>query len=393
MLWHSPTIPYWRLSSFYFIYFGFLGVWLPFWNLYLESYLHFSAVQIGIISALMLGSKIFSAYLWGWLADITGSSLGVIRVGLLLACISFSFLLWSTQFLTVVFLIGLYSFFWHAVLSPFEVITLSYLKAMPYHYTQVRVWGSIGFIVAVVGLGYLLDYLPIRLLPSMLLVLLLLLLVNSFLLKEPLKTPTEVKANQQARLFWQTLKQGPILALFTCCLLMQLSHGPYYTFYSIYLENLGYSRSQIGWLWSLGVFAEVALFIAMPRIFQRYTARNLLLLTFFLSSVRWLMIAWFANNIYLLLLAQLLHAASFASFHALVIDAVRRHFHPHSSGQGQAFYGMVYGIGGALGALISGFLWPLGSQLLFSLAASATLLALVITWLYIDKKSLNVKKC
>lgn len=387
--WHQAGLPYWRLSGFYFFYFAFLGAWIPFWNLYLASELHFSATQIGVVTALMMGSKIVSPYLWGWLADRSGRSLLIIRAGLLLACLSFlQLFVVDRQFLTVALIVAAYSFFWQGVLSQFEVVTLSYLKTAPQRYTLVRVWGSIGFIAAVAGLGCLFDQISIAVLPSLLLMLLLLLWGSSMVVQEPdhhANAMTSATAGQ----FWQQLKQPAVIAFFACCFLNQFSHGPYYTFYTIYLETLSYSRTHIGLLWSLGVAAEVVLFILMPRLLARYSLRQLFLLTFLLTAIRWLMIAWLAHNPWLLLFAQLFHAASFGSFHAVAIEIVRRRFYHHGRGQGQAFYSMVFGAGGSAGALLSGYLWPLGSTVLFSLAALAAFLAIMIIACCLQDKTLQ----
>ena len=51
-----------------------------------------------------------------------------------------------------------------------------------------------------------------------------------------------------------------MVCLLLACALMQASHGPYYVFFSIHLEDLGYSGGEIGALWALAVVAEVALF-------------------------------------------------------------------------------------------------------------------------------------
>lgn len=343
----------------------------------MASHLHFSAQQIGYITALMLGTKIIGPYLWGWLADISGRSMVIIRGGLLLACLCFSAVFFSEQFWSMALIVGLYSFFWHAVLSQFEVVTLSYLSTMPHRYTQVRVWGSLGFIVAVAGLGWLFDRVAIAHFPYLLLALLVMLWCSSLLVKEPVQVMHN-HSRQRTAAFWQQLKHPSVIAFFACCFLMQLSHGPYYTFYTIYLEGLAYSRTHIGLLWSLGVSAEVLLFMLMPLLLARYSLRSLFLLTFLLTFCRWLMIAWLADSLWILLFAQLFHAASFGSFHALAVEMVRRRFYQGSSGQGQAFYSVVFGAGGAAGALLSGWLWPYGSSLLFSLAALAAFVALVL---------------
>ena len=130
---------------------------------------------------------------------------------------------------------------------------------------------------------------------------------------------------------------------------MQLAHGPYYTFFSIHLEALGYSRSFIGLMWALGVVAEILLFLVMARLLERFSLRQVLLASFLIAALRWLLLGQLADHLGVLLIAQLMHAATFGSFHAAAIHFVQRSFGHRQQGQGQALYASLSGIGGALG--------------------------------------------
>ena len=165
---------------------------------------------------------------------------------------------------------------------------------------------------------------------------------------------------------------------------MQVAHGPYYTFFSLFLADLGYSRALTGQLWSLGVVAEVLLFLVMHRVLPRFGLRRIMLASLLLGVLRWLLIGYFANSLPVLLFAQLLHAATFGAFHAVSIELIRRAFPSHLAGQGQAFYsGVSFGAGGALGAIASGYLWAWGPQLTFAFASGACLVAWGLAWWYI----------
>ncbi len=160
---------------------------------------------------------------------------------------------------------------------------------------------------------------------------------------------------------------------------MQMSHGPYYTFLTLHLESLGYTRGLIGMLWALGVVAEVLMFLAMSRILARFSVRRVLLASFLLAAVRWLLLGSLADHLAVLLFAQVLHAATFASFHASAIHFVQRSFGARQQGQGQALYAALAGTGGALGALYAGYSWnSLGPAWTFSIASLAALAAAII---------------
>jgi PPP family 3-phenylpropionic acid transporter len=179
--------------------------------------------------------------------------------------------------------------------------------------------------------------------------------------------------------FLAQLRQPGVLAFYLCVGLMQLSHGPYYSFQTIYLEALGYPRSLIGQLWALGVVAEVLLFLVMARILARYSVRVVLLASFLIAALRWLLLGNFAEQLPVLLFAQLLHAFTFGSFHAAAIHFVQRRFGPRQQGQGQALYAALAGTGGALGALYSGYSWSsLGPVWTYVIASLAALAAAVI---------------
>jgi PPP family 3-phenylpropionic acid transporter len=381
-------VPYWRLSAFYFFYFAFLGAWAPYWNLYLES-LAYDASSIGILSAIVLGTKIIAPSLWGWLADKTQRRLSVIRLGSFLAFLMFLAMFIDQQYRWLIAVVTLYSFFWNAVLSQFEVVTLSHLQGHFERYSQIRLWGSIGFILAVAGLGYAFDVFSISYLPWFLSALLLGIWLSSLVVFENSES-ARVEDNERTTGLLEIVKQPSVLAFFVSCFLLQVAHGPYYTFYSIYLEGFGYSRSAIGLLWALGVLAEVVLFIFIHHLLVRFSLRSILLFTLTVAVLRWLLIAYFAESLTMLILAQIAHAATFGSYHAVAIELVRRHFSSGHQGQGQAIYsGISFGAGGALGALLSGLLWEKGAQETFLLASVASLLAWLMCFIWVKGPELE----
>ena len=176
----------------------------------------------------------------------------------------------------------------------------------------------------------------------------------------------------------QLLKPG-VPAFFVCVGLMQLSHGPYYTFLSIHLESLGYSRGLIGMLWALGVVAEIGLFVIMPWLLRRVHLKQIILISLLLAALRWWLLGFYADSRLMLLFIQVLHAATFGSFHAAGIHFVQRYFAASKQGQGQGLYVSFSGVGGALGALYAGYTWQaLGASFTFALASGAALLAAFI---------------
>ncbi len=386
MITGQDRLPYWRLSGFYFFYFAFLGAWIPYWSLYLEN-MGYSAKAIGLISSIVLGTKIIAPSIWGWLADQKNQRMKIIRQGALLAFVCFLgvFIDFGLGWLVVV--IAVFSFFWNAILAQFEVITLSHLDNH-HRYSQIRLWGSVGFIATVAGFGYVFDVVSIDYLPWMLAILLASIWLSSLFVVEKIAPHTE-ESTEGLR---SILRKPAVIAFFVCCFLLQVGHGPYYTFFSIYLEDFGYSRAMIGQLWGLGVLAEVVLFVFMHRLLSRFSIRHILLVTLLLACLRWLLIAYLVDNLLVLLFAQCLHAATFGSFHAVAIELVRRFFKGGHEGQGQAIYSSVsFGAGGAVGALISGWYWDSSASSTFLMASAVSLLALLISFFWLQDAKLVEK--
>ncbi|MCK5873861.1 MAG: MFS transporter [Alcanivoracaceae bacterium] len=362
---------YWRLSSFYLFYFALLGTLVPYWSLYLRD-AGFAAAQIGLLMAIPQITKLGAPNLWGWLADRTGQRLRVIRTGNLLAAIVFTGVFVADGFWSMVIVLAGFSFFWNAVLAQFEVITLETLGDRSHRYSQVRLWGSVGFIAAVLAVGALLDVLPVSVLPWLLWGSLWLIWFCTLFLPAGSATARVHGGGS----LWAILKQPGVLAFFACAFLMQLSHGPYYTFYTIHLVDLGISRTVAGTLWALGVVAEVGLFLLMHWLLVRVPLKVIVVSSLLLASLRWLLIGSVGDSLLWLALAQLLHAATFGSFHAAAMAWLHRTFTGGHAGQGQALYSSLgFGAGWAVGAGLSGVVWTALGADSFYLAALVALLA------------------
>lgn len=372
----AQPLPYWRLSAFYFFYFAMLGATAPFLPLYFQ-HLGFAPARIGELVAIPMLMRCLAPNLWGWLGDRSGHRLRIVRFGALCTLLSFALIFVDQSYAWLALVMALHAFFWHAVLPQFEVITLAHLREQSARYSQVRLWGSIGFIVAVIGLGELFERFSPALFPAMVVLILAGILLGS--LWVPNAVP-QARAGQggEGGFLAQLLRPG-VPAFFLCVALMQLSHGPYYTFLTLHLERLGYERGFIGQMWALGVVAEIVLFLFMARILTRFSVRWVLAASFLLAALRWLLLGNLADHLGVLLFAQLLHAATFGSFHAAAIHFVQRSFGPNQQGQGQALYAALAGTGGALGALYAGYSWEsLGAAWTFAIASLVALAAAFI---------------
>jgi PPP family 3-phenylpropionic acid transporter len=369
--------PFWRLSAWYFFYFAFIGAFAPYFTLYLQS-LGLAAPAIGTLMSLMLAMRLLAPNLWGWLADRIGRKVVVIRASALLAIAGFLPFFVATEFWALFAAMALMSFFWSAALPLVEALTLRHLEGRAEQYGRIRLWGSIGFIVAVLGTGAWLDLAPLASLLWVILGLLFGILCCTALLADvPGAAPAGAAHGLRAGLL-----RPEVLALLAACFFMSAAHSPFYVFYSIHLVDHGYDKTAIGMLWSLGVIAEIAVFVAMPRLMRAWSLRGILLASFLLAAIRFLMIGWGADSVAVLLLAQVLHGATFGAYHAAAVAALNRWFPAHQQARVQALYGSIsYGAGGMLGNIASGAVWEwLGAGPAFTLGALFAVVSLLLAW-------------
>jgi PPP family 3-phenylpropionic acid transporter len=371
-----------NLSAFYFFYFAYLGAFAPFFALYLTS-VGMTAVEIGVLMALPQLTRILAPHLWGWLADHTGRRIGVVRISGAAGMIAFLGVFTGDSFALLFVVLFAMMFFWSAALPLVEATTLSKLGDDTARYGRIRVWGSVGFIAAVVAVGYLIDASGPRSVLWVISGLMAGMLLLSFTLAEARPEPHE----SDDLPVWQIVRKPVVLAVIGASALMAAAHGPYYTFYTIHLVDHGYSKSAAGWLWALGVICEIGIFIWMSRLYRAFTLRSILIASTLLAALRFVVIGWGADSIVLLLAAQTLHAASFGSFHAAAIGVVHKLFRGRHQARGQAIYGsLAYGLGGTAGGLASGYAWGgLGPALTFTLAAGCGLLATAVLWRWLDE--------
>ncbi len=356
-------IPYFRLSTFYFFYFATLGAFVPLWPVYLKSEIGFSAVQIGQLMAVFMISKMLAPIVWGWLVDHFGQRLRAIHWASLLSVVAFAGVFISDHFIWLAVVVFAFGFFWNASLPQFEALTLNYLQDKTQLYSLIRLWGSIGFIVAVAGLPFLWKWWSFEHYPFIVLTLFIGILLATYLIQDK---QYEVKKQSHDNI-WKALKHPIVIALLTACILQQGSHGVYYTFFSIYLKTHHYSPNFIGWMWAVGVIAEVILFLSIQRLMNRFSAYALFSLSIVITAIRWILLAYFVDNEAMLWLSQCFHAASYGLFHASAIHIVHHYFPGKLQGRGQALYAALsFGVGGAIGSWSSGYAWKsLGAEQTF----------------------------
>ncbi|MBF0588111.1 MAG: MFS transporter [Magnetococcales bacterium] len=356
---------YLLLSGYYAAYFAILGVWIPFWPLYLET-LGFDAQKIGLLSAIGLGVKVLGPPVWGELAD-RGSRRRVMVLTSWVSFCAFLFYFIDTRFLWLLAVTALYSFFHSGPLALVESTTLELVKSCNADYGRIRVWGSVGFILFALAMGPLTDHWGLFwVLVAAAMLLASCAMIAMFLPRGESHGHHDAPKGGAFGLFSRPGVRGFYLSTF----LMQLSHGAYYGFFSLHLEHHGFSLTWIGALWALGVLSEVVLLSHSGWLLGRLGVSLLLSGSLILAAIRWIMLG---STLWLpaLLLAQTLHAFTFGSFH---VAAVRRAFDISPArlrATAQGWYSALsFGVGGAVGLTFSGALYErVGGEALFLMMA------------------------
>ena len=376
---------YSRFSSFYFFYYFFVGLFVPYWGIYLKS-LSFSALQIGTLLSLFQISRIFAPNLFGWLADKSGERAKWVKITSFCGVLGFLGIFWANTFYSIFFVMMAMSIFTSSTLPLAESLTLSHLEANKANsdYSRIRLWGSLGFIVASLVLGFFIDNTGAKSLIYGLLVAQIIIFLLSFVIPDKVIKLKEGKK----RSIWGVLKRTEVIILLTGCALMVSSHGLLYNFYSIFLQEQGYSNIIIGILWSIGVIFEILIFIMMPMILKQLTLKSVLLISLLFAVIRFFLIGNFVDSLSILILAQIMHAATFGSFHVASIQLISNFFNNEHQARGQSLYNSItYGVGGAIGGLGGGYLidyWGAANTFIFS--AILPLIGFIIIYLGLSDK-------
>jgi MFS transporter, PPP family, 3-phenylpropionic acid transporter len=344
----------------YFLYFGVMGIYLPYFNLYLY-HINLTGVQIGVLSALRSVLLVLFPVLWGMLADRLQARKAIYVSCNIVSASLWSLYLYTTRFEWLVMITLGFGIFFSPIISFLEAFTMDVLGKEKQRYGQTRAWGSIAFIAVVILVGRAIDIYPVGIvLPLILAGGLIQSLVS-------LGVPSVRTAKRRglSRDTGQLMSQKSIVFLI-CAFLMLLSHGAYYGFFSIHLEKLGFGKTFIGISWAVASTAEIIVMIHSGRLFKRFSLENVMIFSLTIAAARWFLLA-FVDSGPVILITQVLHAFTYGAFHMasiLYIDALSSEA---SKTLGQAVNNAVsYGLGLMAGFFLSGYLYEtIGSYGLF----------------------------
>jgi PPP family 3-phenylpropionic acid transporter len=376
----AAPLPAFALLSF--CYFATIGLFNPYAPLWFKD-LGFSTLAIGGIAALQSCTRIVGPYAWGWLGDHTGRRVFLIRLACIGCVVSAASLLlveslWPVAAVTALLFLA------NSGVVPLYETSLAHLLSNRQgldagRYGRVRVWGSVGFIASVMAYGFVLERLGVQAFPWIVAG------MNLLLLWAATRLPRgheQVAHDEPPPAVLPLLRQPEVAWFFGSIFFTVLAHTAVYAFFSLYLVHLGYGKAAIGALWAVAVAVEILFFWTQGRFFGRLSPQGWLQLVAAVTTARFAATAGAGHLAWVLVLAQMSHAVTFAAHHAACISMVHRLFPGRARGRGQALYTILgYGLSGVLGGFGGGWLIEhLGYEVTFWVSAAAGALAWFCAW-------------
>ncbi|MBF0232084.1 MAG: MFS transporter [Desulfamplus sp.] len=339
------------LATQYFVYFGTLGIALPYFNLFCR-HLGFSGFEIGLISSVKTAAVVIFPVLWAMAADRFNSRKSIFILCTLMSAFLWSLLFFTREFLPILIILTVYSVFYSPIIAFIEAFAMNILGKEKKKYGHSRVWGTIAFIGVSLVLGKILLVYPTDIIIPLILAGMVMQSLLSLKMPDSKKkeidkkgveaseeikdgawiekkvceksqiwnnahalmgttknesrmiahipkdfhikvSETERKPEDGAGRSWSEFRDffslRTSLFLFAA-FLMLASHGAYYGFFSIYLESLGFGTGFIGFAWALASIAEIAVMVNSDRIFSRFNLKTVMMISFGAAFVRWLLL-------------------------------------------------------------------------------------------------------
>ena len=347
-------LPFAALSATYFAHIGFFNPYLPLW-LKEQGY---SLLVISLLTAVPSLTRLVGPYAWGWLSDHTGERVKLLRYGASAACVA-ALGLWVEAGVWWLALVLFLLFVHTSAMMPMSEATMAHVVSSgggfdARRYGRVRLFGSLGFLFTVFAAGAWFEHFGMHHFPAWT-VLSLALVVGCVWWLPDIKEA--IAPHEKKRPILPILRQRPVQWFFASVFFHILAHMGVYIYFSLHLDALGYSKTVIGLMWAVSVVVEIVWFYTQSRWLPRLSWAGWLLLCGALTTLRMGLTAGGAELWWVLLLAQSLHAFTFAAHHASCIALLSQHFPGSLRARGQALYTVLgYGTPGVLGGLAGGVL-------------------------------------
>ena len=322
-----------NLSLYYFFFFASVAIYVIFMPNYLKN-CNYTPQEIGIIFASLPISRFITPFFFQKRAITTN----IFKLSIFIS-VFIPILLFINNFYIILFVFVILGVVYSINYPYIEAIAINKLKS---HYGKTRLWGSIGFILVALGVSYIdINIVWLYFIFN---------LITAFYAYKFINPEFEITKHFEKIDF---LKEWQFWIAF---ILLQISFGGFYNFFTIYNLNAGIPKEINGWLWSIGVLAEVIIFIYQYKFLNKNNALFYIKFSLFITSIRWFGLYLFAGNILIISFLQVLHLFSFAIFHTSAIMYVSSKYKNQTLAQ-QFYAGIGYGMAAFLGSIISGYLY------------------------------------
>lgn len=373
----APSVK-WPLSLQYFFYFGVMGVVLPYFGNYCIR-LGYNGSQVGALGAVRTMTVVVFAIFWSVVADRFNIRKQVYIFCNLMNAIICCLYLFTEAFWPIFLVTFSVSVFYGPIIAFLEAFTMDALgneKDDKRKYGRIRVWGSFSFISIVIGLGFALDFMPVK-------TIVVIMVIGSFLQAATSifipagsgHTPIKLSRKEMKAFF------TPRMNIFLLCsFLMLLSHGTYYGFFTIHLEKLGYTWHFRGWCWGLASTLEILIMLNSDLLFKRFSLRSVLVFSFLAAAVRWI-ILFSCSGPVMILVSQCFHAMTYGAFHIACILYMDENSKKTKQFGQVINFAVSYGLGFALGVMFNGKLFDTWGQDLYMISTCIALVGAVIVYI------------
>lgn len=375
----SFTQKSWRLSPMYLFYFALFGSFVPYVARFLTTN-GLTEQEASWVVAVVMGVNFFAPFLFSYLADKTGRRMVFIRLGYVSIGVFYLLSLFGSGFWFYLIVFGLFGIFLSAVLPQMESVTLSVLGEEKKRYGQIRLWGSLGFVGVVALVGKLLDIFGVNIIVYFGVGFSVLMFLSTYLVPERPKNKDKNQTSSHVESEDFPIDWVQVCVLLAVVLLWQFALAPYNTFFDLYLQANGSTATLNGILIAFGTLCEIGVFLIIATLFSHFSERALICAGLILTAARWLLLAYFPDIFWIVLLSQTLHAATYGVVHSVAIHRIGHLFPESKASFGQGLYvALGTGLGLFVGNILAGYFWD-GSSFVYLLAAALTFFAVVIAF-------------
>jgi len=351
------------LGGYYFFYFGLVGVYIIFMPKVLLDF-GYSPFEVGVIYSSAPFMRFLLPFIFRHFLSLTPN---IYRLSLALSFLMTLLFISSIDEFWIYLIVNLLFGGAMGISLPYvETIALSSLSKNSYG--KVRLWGSLGFIVVSLWLGLVLET-STQALYYLSAMSLFTLIFGVSLTRFDNSPHSSLAEDSQFSLqrYW---------VFWVGVFLMQVGFGGFYNFFTIYESSHGISLEIISWMWSFGVLCEIFMLYFQAKLLQR-NLLNILMFATFITAIRWMLLFLFGDSVLITFISQSLHAFSFALYHTAAITYIYSLYTQKKLAQ-QFFLGIAFGLGGSVGALVSGKIYGEYLFLIEAIITMASLVALII---------------